>query len=447
MTPAAPIAAAVTQPKAPPPPSSNAFPALCPTGPPISQPQWIVAPKKEKPKLSKVAPAPIIPSVSDINSAQDFPSLALNSKNKNKKGNKIDLSRQLDEDFKLEIGKKEKKKQKANEDTRAQNTAENRKSVPPDSTYEKKLKESFSSLSLDSNKKKTEVEPVWVEWKGKKNQLNGKTEEKVSNVEKPKEKNSSNASAKKIVDPPILDDFPVLNAGKGLSGFGISKGGVLGLTKTNKATVNENAKNKLSYSENLKMKSANSDKLNNNNNENEDEKCKSSNIIGSPSSVFHGSVPPCNGFTFTNSSGESYNIPVHNYLQPLDFNQRNKALVVNFMKALCSQESIQEFKEVSRQFREGIYSAELYYEHCRDSIKEEFEILFPELLALLPDISKQQELYKIYSEVTKCGLEVCPICGQILVLSDVTSHKDSHSLLTHFPALGEPVQSTPVWRK
>lgn len=442
------MAATITQPKAPPPPTSNAFPALCPTGPPISQPQWITATKsdkKDKLKASKVAPAPIIPTVSDINSAQDFPSLALNTKSKNKKGNKSDINRKQDEDFKIEIGKKEKKKLKTNEDTRPQNTSENRKSVPPDSTYEKKLKESVSTLSLDSSIKKNDVEPVWVEWKGKKNQLNGKTEEKVANIEKPKEKNSSNA--KKVVDPPILDDFPVLNAGKGLSGFGISKGGILGLNNTNKVTVNENAKNKLSYSENLKMKSINSDKVNNNNNESENGKCKSSNIIGSPTSVFHGSVPPCNGFTFTNSSGESYNIPVHNYLQPPDFNQRNKALVVNFMKALCSQESIQEFKEVSRQFREGIYSAELYYEHCRDSIKEEFETLFPELLALLPDISKQQELYKIYSELTKCSLEICPTCGQILVPSDVASHKTSHSLLTHFPALGSPVQSTPVWRK
>ncbi|XP_077295037.1 E3 ubiquitin-protein ligase ZNF598 [Arctopsyche grandis] len=443
VVPIAPVAI-VSQPKAPPPPTSNAFPALCPSksSQSLSQPQWIVpvkAEKKERLKQLKVAPAPQIPSVSDLNNTQDFPSLVSNSRSKSKKGNKSETQRQVEDN-----SKKEKKKVlKITDDVKVNNTPENtRKTVPPDSMYEKKLKEAL--LGAES-KRKSDPESTWVEWKGKKNHMNGKVEEQCVNFEKLK-LNSNSAPSKKIIEPPVLDDFPALNAGKGIPGFRNAKNESILASNTNKVTLSENAKNKLSYSENLKIKNVINNKVNNNNDADND-KCKQSDFIGSPASVFHGSVPPCNGFTFTNSSGQSYNIPVHNYLEPPNFNQRNKALVVNFMKAMCSKESILEFKEVSRQFREGVYSAEAYYEHCRGSIKEEFEVLFPELLALLPDISKQRELHKIYSDITECNLEVCSTCGQILLPNDAESHVASHSLLTHFPALGAPVQATPVWRK
>lgn len=396
----------------------------------------VKAEKKERPKQLKVAPAPQIPSVSDINNTQDFPSLVSNSRNKSKKNNKSETQRQVEDIFK----KEKKKVLKINDDVKINNTPENtRKTVPPDSTYNKKLKE-----TLLESKRKSDPESTWVEWKGKKNHVNGKVEEQCVNFEKLK-LNTNSAPSKKIIEPPILEDFPALNAGKGIPGFRNNRSENILVGNTNKVMLSENAKNKLSYSENLKIKNVIDNKVNNNDADNE--KCKQSDFIGSPASVFHGSVPPCNGFTFTNSSGQNYNIPVHNYMEPPNFNQRNKALVVNFMKALCSKESILEFKEVSRQFREGVYSAEAYYEHCRSSIKEEFEVLFPELLALLPDISKQRELHKIYSDVSECNLEVCSICGQILIPDDASSHVASHSLLTHFPALGAPVQAAPVWRK
>lgn len=41
-------------------------------------------------------------------------------------------------------------------------------------------------------------------------------------------------------------------------------------------------------------------------------------------------------------------------------------------------------------FREGVYKADAYYQHCQAALKENFDKVFPELLVLLPDISKQQ---------------------------------------------------------
>lgn len=41
-------------------------------------------------------------------------------------------------------------------------------------------------------------------------------------------------------------------------------------------------------------------------------------------------------------------------------------------------------------FRDGQYFAKAYYESCRIVLGENFNEIFPELLALLPDIDKQQ---------------------------------------------------------
>ena len=72
---------------------------------------------------------------------------------------------------------------------------------------------------------------------------------------------------------------------------------------------------------------------------------------------------------------------------------------------------------------------------------EVFERIFPELLALLPDITKQRELLAAHNRLTKNkkieGLESCSSCGQILRSQDLSSHMVSHQLENHFPALGK----------
>lgn len=64
-------------------------------------------------------------------------------------------------------------------------------------------------------------------------------------------------------------------------------------------------------------------------------------------------------------------------------------LVSHFTKSLDSS-AVDEFRNISKMFRDGTCNARAYYEHCESVLGEKFENIFPELLALLPDISKQQ---------------------------------------------------------
>ncbi|KAG5322863.1 ZN598 ligase, partial [Pseudoatta argentina] len=160
----------------------------------------------------------------------------------------------------------------------------------------------------------------------------------------------------------------------------------------------------------------------------------------------HGS----NGLTFTNSSGESYSIlpdnsskhMTHVYVSPPDFQKRNTCLVAKLNAVLVEQNKIEEFRYVSGLFRGGTCDAQEYYTHCCEVIgASAFESIFPELLVLLPDIAKQQELFKVHKKETggkAKGLEMCATCGQVLKNgSDFRMHMSSHTLENHFPALGK----------
>lgn len=61
-----------------------------------------------------------------------------------------------------------------------------------------------------------------------------------------------------------------------------------------------------------------------------------------------------------------------------------------FKQTLKTNEALGEFKTISQMFRENAYSAMPYYDHCRVALGDRFADIFPELLALLPDIGKQQ---------------------------------------------------------
>lgn len=153
-----------------------------------------------------------------------------------------------------------------------------------------------------------------------------------------------------------------------------------------------------------------------------------------------------NNLTFTSSFGESYNIiPFHNYIQPPEAISRNQKLVTYFKDILKTTESLEEFRQISQQFREGICNAQSYYEHCQFALKDKFDIIFPELLSLLPDINKQQELYLVHSQrlnslssdqvksISK--LEVCSKCKQVLLTSDANNHLKLHTMRDSFPTL------------
>ncbi|XP_015436553.1 PREDICTED: zinc finger protein 598 [Dufourea novaeangliae] len=157
-----------------------------------------------------------------------------------------------------------------------------------------------------------------------------------------------------------------------------------------------------------------------------------------------------NGLTFTNSSGESYSIlpndskhsSAYNYVPPTDFQKRNKCLVAKVNEVLMQQDQIEEFRYISGLFRQGTYNAQEYYMHCREVMGlSAFENVFPELLVLLPDITKQQELFKVHKKETGNkirGLEICTTCNQVLKIGpDFQMHMNGHTLENHFPVLGK----------
>lgn len=157
-----------------------------------------------------------------------------------------------------------------------------------------------------------------------------------------------------------------------------------------------------------------------------------------------------NNLTFTSSSGQSYSIlPTHHFISPPNFMQRNKALIDKFMSCLKSNEDILEFRQLSNMFRNGDFASNEYYEHCKQVIgADNFSVIFPELLVLLPDIQKQQELYNhhVSQGGSKRSLEVCATCNQVVASSDLRTHLSNHTLENHFPALGAQEISS-VWRK
>ncbi|CAD7013306.1 unnamed protein product [Ceratitis capitata] len=155
-----------------------------------------------------------------------------------------------------------------------------------------------------------------------------------------------------------------------------------------------------------------------------------------------------NNLTFTNSFGEKYSIVrTHPYIQPPDAATRNQKLVSHFQDALKTTAAMEEFRQISQKFREGVYKTLPYYEHCQAALKDRFDDIFPELLVLLPDINKQQELYLVHSQnLNKLSpderkkiqkLDVCAICKQVLMPNDLESHQKQHELKENFPTLGD----------
>lgn len=153
-------------------------------------------------------------------------------------------------------------------------------------------------------------------------------------------------------------------------------------------------------------------------------------------------LPRSNGLTFTNSSGQSYAISAgFEYTPPEDFENRNRNLITKVNEILLNDVNLKEFRNMSASFRQDKVSAEVYYDHCIKTMGElGFREIFPELLVLLPDINKQQELFRVYSrsknlQKGKRKLECCEICRQVVSYSDYKQHLAHHSLQQNFPLL------------
>lgn len=152
------------------------------------------------------------------------------------------------------------------------------------------------------------------------------------------------------------------------------------------------------------------------------------------------------------------------YSQPKDFKERNVQLIGDIHAMLVDEQTkFLEFKTLSGEFRKRDIDAEAYFNGCIDILgQDNFSVIFPELLALLPDIDKQQELLEVYmrkeglkkddkdvinisrkSKNTKgawtptvSGFLTCQTCQQVLVRKDYNSHVSQHNLDADFPSLG-----------
>uniref|UniRef100_W5MFW0 RING-type E3 ubiquitin transferase n=1 Tax=Lepisosteus oculatus TaxID=7918 RepID=W5MFW0_LEPOC len=151
------------------------------------------------------------------------------------------------------------------------------------------------------------------------------------------------------------------------------------------------------------------------------------------------------------------------YLVPENFQARNMELIKSIKKFLNNDESkFNEFKTYSGQFRQGLISAAQYHRSCRDLLGENFKRIFNELLVLLPDTGKQQELLSAHSDLRvleKQGgskprknkksawqtgtannnldldCQICPTCRQVLAQEDFVAHKTLHAGDEDFPSL------------
>ncbi|XP_010189466.1 PREDICTED: zinc finger protein 598, partial [Mesitornis unicolor] len=148
------------------------------------------------------------------------------------------------------------------------------------------------------------------------------------------------------------------------------------------------------------------------------------------------------------------------YLIPENFQKRNIELIQSIKEFLQSDESkFNKFKTHSGQFRQGLISAAQYYKSCRELLGENFKKIFNELLVLLPDTVKQQELLSAHNDFrirekqssnkpkknkknawqtdSSSDLDccICPTCKQVLTQQDVVTHKALHIEDEEFPSL------------
>ncbi|XP_071330288.1 E3 ubiquitin-protein ligase ZNF598 isoform X2 [Trachinotus anak] len=157
------------------------------------------------------------------------------------------------------------------------------------------------------------------------------------------------------------------------------------------------------------------------------------------------------------------------YLVPEDFQQRNLELIQSIRKYLHNDESkFNQFKNYSAQFRQGVITAAQYHRSCKDLLGDDFNRIFNELLVLLPDTGKQQELLTAHGDckalekqsgagggkknknkknawqtpptvanvAAELDCQVCPTCRQVLAPKDFNSHKTLHIRETEeFPSL------------
>ncbi|KAG8197987.1 hypothetical protein JTE90_029381 [Oedothorax gibbosus] len=131
------------------------------------------------------------------------------------------------------------------------------------------------------------------------------------------------------------------------------------------------------------------------------------------------------------------------FVNPPKCEVRNNELIQRISDIIDGNSDLfQSFKELSGKFRNASLSAAEYHSKCLEILGDNGLLeIFPELVALLPDIKKQQELLAIHNVFlshksigvfskwtpkSASSLVSCNKCNQVLVVSDSKSHALSH---------------------
>lgn len=422
----------------PPQQSAEAFPAL--SSAPIPQAQWVMAKaKKQEPKTAskKVAPAPELPT----SSLSDFPALNERAKSdKCKKSSSVlvnlntynSMTKSLKESNNNnnynEINNASNNVNKQKHDkSKDNNTNNNNKSVTKSKKGNELKNEINESKSKNNNKKK----------KNKSFENNSPIQLYTTNV--PTTSSSSDTSTTMSNQNGVIKKRSELK----IEPLEVSDETNKDISlEQNKPPPGFNIKPPPGLNRFNAMATSSGSSGGNNNSSNNKRSSSRANIdLKTPSSP--------NDLTFTASSGQCYSI-LPQYHHPPNFNLRNAHLFEKFIQVLKTSESITEFKNYSDLFRKGIYPAEKFYNHCQTVLDGDFDKIFLELLVLLPDIEKQQELYKIHKlKAGKTNLDVCQTCKQVVLMKDLKSHLVNHNLENHFPVLSQPNNNNVnnVWKK
>ena len=149
----------------------------------------------------------------------------------------------------------------------------------------------------------------------------------------------------------------------------------------------------------------------------------------------------------------------YDYHKPENFSVRNQKLIADIHTLLDygDDDKFGQFKSCSNEFRRGEITAEDYDSRCIVIMgKECFDEVFPELLVLLPDIDRQQELLDAHYGTKKkgksgrrgahtpvaCGtvntkskFYSCHHCRQVTMMKERDAHLRHHDTDADFPSL------------
>ncbi|KAK8767197.1 hypothetical protein V5799_006018 [Amblyomma americanum] len=133
------------------------------------------------------------------------------------------------------------------------------------------------------------------------------------------------------------------------------------------------------------------------------------------------------------------------YREPAGFQLRNLKLIQDVQQILARRtegDLFAKFKSLSGSFRQNTLTADEYFARCIEVFgsEKDFFTIFPELLFLLPDIRKQQELMATFNAHRRaqaatsgalpkgCSVQllVCATCQQVLSAEDFRSHRTLH---------------------